>query len=112
MKVKCDEPLSSLAVSFNMRHYIQERDHDIELPLDGGGGRSKPLAHATFTDLVHFLLRMEGPKRKDAKRVKKVVAVGPGGAPVPGGGGAPVAAMTWEEEMEAGAYTRSHFSST
>ena len=39
--------------------WIQERDHEIDLPLDGGGGRSKPLAHATFTDLVHFLLRAE-----------------------------------------------------
>ena len=28
------------------------------------GAGSKPLAHATFTDLVHFLLRVEGPEKE------------------------------------------------
>ena len=60
--------------------WIEERDHEIELPCDPTGVRVKPLAHATFTDLVHFLLRVEGPKRapgstggrsKEAARRKK-----------------------------------------
>ena len=75
--------------------WIEERDHEIELPIDPAGGRTKPLAHATFTDLVHFLLRMEGPKRKDVRRKKKD-AVGPSGGPSGGGGGG----GGWEEELE------------
>jgi SWI/SNF-related matrix-associated actin-dependent regulator of chromatin subfamily A member 5 len=79
--------------------WIEERDHEIDLPLDGGGGRSKPLAHATFTDLVHFLLRVEGPKRKDTKKARpkpKESSAAAGG----GAGGAPAAAPTsWEEEI-------------
>ena len=47
--------------------WIEERDHEIELPRDPAGARVKPLAHATFTDLVHFLLRVEGPKRKEGR---------------------------------------------
>ena len=73
--------------------WIEERDHEIDLPLDGGGGRSKPLAHATFTDLVHFLLRMEGPKRKDVKKPKPKpkdpTSTTTGPAPM----------LSWEEEI-------------
>ena len=75
--------------------WIEERDHEIELPCDPAGGRVKPLAHATFTDLVHFLLRVEGPKRKDVRRKKKD-AVGPSGGPSP-----PVGAAGLADELEA-----------
>ena len=77
--------------------WIEERDHEIELPCDPAGGRVKPLAHATFTDLVHFLLRVEGPKRKDgqsgaaraaAARKKKEAA-------------AAAASGGWRDELEA-----------
>jgi hypothetical protein len=75
--------------------WIEERDHEIELPLDPTpNGRSKPLAHATFTDLVHFLLRQEGPKRKDAaaaaRRRKKEATPG----------SASNGQSSWEEEIE------------
>ena len=67
--------------------WIEERDHEIELPVDPGGGRSKPLAHATFTDLVHFLLRVEGPKRKEGRGRKKKDADKKDADAGPSGGG-------------------------
>ena len=73
--------------------WIEERDHEIELPVDPGGGRSKPLAHATFTDLVHFLLRVEGPKRKEGRGRKKKDADKKDADAGPSGG--------WEDELEA-----------
>ena len=51
--------------------WIQERDTELELP--SGNGTSKALAYATFTDLVHFLLRTEGPKKNQKKGKKKKV---------------------------------------
>ena len=65
--------------------WIEPRDHDLTLPCDPTGVRTKPLAHATFTDLVHFLLRVEAaPKR-------------PGGA---GGAGSAKAASAARRKKE------------
>ena len=77
--------------------WIEERDHEIDLPLDTAG-RSKPLAHATFTDLVHFLLRMEGPKKnaRKGRRPKDAAAAAAAAAAGAGAG----AARTWEDEAE------------
>ena len=49
--------------------WIEDRDTELELPL--GNGSVKALAYATFTDLVHFLLRTEGPKKNQKKGKKK-----------------------------------------
>jgi SWI/SNF-related matrix-associated actin-dependent regulator of chromatin subfamily A member 5 len=76
--------------------WIEERDHEIELPCDPAGGRVKPLAHATFTDLVHFLLRVEGPKRKDGQSAQRAAAARKkkeAAAAAAGGG--------WRDELEA-----------
>ena len=76
--------------------WIEERDHEIELPCDPAGGRVKPLAHATFTDLVHFLLRVEGPKRKDGQSAQRAAAARrkkEAAAAAMGGG--------WRDELEA-----------
>ena len=76
--------------------WIEERDHEIELPCDPAGGRVKPLAHATFTDLVHFLLRVEGPKRKDGQSAQRAAAARKkkeAAAAATGGG--------WRDELEA-----------
>jgi hypothetical protein len=50
-------------------HWIEDRDAELELPVENGT-RTKPLAHATFTDLVQFLLRNEGPKKGGKKKKK------------------------------------------
>ena len=63
-------------------HWIEERDAELELPVENGT-RTKPLAHATFTDLVQFLLRNEGPK-KGGKKKKKTKAVEEFQEPQPG----------------------------
>ena len=63
-------------------HWIEERDAELELPVENGT-RTKPLAHATFTDLVQFLLRNEGPK-KGGKKKKKLKSVEEDAAPQPG----------------------------
>lgn len=57
-------------------HWIEERDAELDLPVENGT-RTKPLAHATFTDLVQFLLRNEGPKKggKKKKKSKNVAEV-------------------------------------
>jgi hypothetical protein len=49
--------------------WIEDRDTELELPLVNG--TVKALAYATFTDLVHFLLRTEGPKKNQKKGKKK-----------------------------------------
>ena len=49
--------------------WIEDRDIELELPLVNG--TVKALAYATFTDLVHFLLRTEGPKKNQKKGKKK-----------------------------------------
>ena len=72
--------------------WIEERDHEIELPVDPGGGRSKPLAHATFTDLVHGSCASRAPSARrpraeeEGRRQEGRRRRSPGG---------------WEDELEA-----------